>query len=701
MKKQIAIAGLLGIGVWLGLRLSGADTSVNGPVEEVVAAETRPFDQQHARIVWVRQVVGSGDDPFALGPHFVLMGLDTRDGKGERVILADTSNYCRPILTPDGQRVVYSNRQDGRIHMVGFDGAGHRELIEGFAVDVWRDPATGHDWLYYLFDVQQVETTHGGPLNRCRLDQPGIGERVWDRSRITTDNFQLSADGTRAAGLFPWPKAGMLDLREGTMVKTGKGCWTSMAPDDSHMMWIFDGAHKNLLLKTPGGAFSRKVGLTDAPGIDGFEVYHPRWSNHVRFMAMTGPYKIMGTYNAIQGGGEGINLYVGQFNKDFNRIQDWTQITDVDEADFFPDLWIEGGGAALSTLLDDAAPNVQAVPSDTWPSHQDGLVFVWENARRDNQIEDGDRHRICNVARRGWATYRENFEVDLAGGALLAQDAGSWLAEEVSNSFSLELVTGPASGPRPNPGAMIANAVDGTRGNFVLLERNRKVFLKVRTGDVRFADSAEQHVATLSPRFHNHVVMTYADGVLSWYVNGEPAMMTSEVEGDLAAWEDLPLMFGQMGDGSLDWTGTLEGVAIYSRALRPEEVAAHYRYQYERIKPRSSPVEVTVKATLTHITPTPTPESIKPYRAGLVEYVYRVDEVVQGELGDEEVIVQHWGILDGEVLPQSREINKPYTLVLQNLSDHPEFEGERVSSDVEDPTLEVFVEADWKAGRVP
>ena len=33
-----------------------------------------------------------------------------------------------------------------------------------------------------------------------------------------------------------------------------------------------------------------RVNINNAPGIDGYEVYHPRWANHPRFLTITGPY---------------------------------------------------------------------------------------------------------------------------------------------------------------------------------------------------------------------------------------------------------------------------------------------------------------------------------------------------------------------------------------------------------------------------
>ena len=58
------------------------------------------------RIVWV-QDMGDGRDVFAQGGNLRLMGLDTGDGQGERVILGTVGNYAKPLITPLGDRVVY------------------------------------------------------------------------------------------------------------------------------------------------------------------------------------------------------------------------------------------------------------------------------------------------------------------------------------------------------------------------------------------------------------------------------------------------------------------------------------------------------------------------------------------------------------------------------------------------------------------
>ena len=119
-----------------------------------------------------------------------------------------------------------------------------------------------------------------------------------------------------------------------------------MAPDDSYVFWIFDGAHRNLTLHSPEDGMRWTVPIDRAPGVDGYEVYHPRWSNHARYMMMTGPYKIGGGGNRIRGGGEGVEIHLGRFSDDLGRIESWCRVTNNEKGDFQPDVWIESGDAS-------------------------------------------------------------------------------------------------------------------------------------------------------------------------------------------------------------------------------------------------------------------------------------------------------------------------------------------------------------------
>ncbi|MDP2989016.1 MAG: hypothetical protein Q8O57_00420, partial [Kiritimatiellota bacterium] len=167
------------------------------------------------------------------------------------------------------------------------------------------------------------------------------------------------ADGRRSSGQFPWPVCGILELPNGAAKKFGDGCWPSLAPDNSYRLWIFDGAHRNLTLFDSATGRSWVVNINRAPGIGGFEVYHPRWSSHPRFMTMTGPYTVGDSANRIRGGGAGVEIYIGRFSPDFQKIEQWVQVTHNTNADFFPDVWVEGGRMAGVSV---PAPTGAAAP---------------------------------------------------------------------------------------------------------------------------------------------------------------------------------------------------------------------------------------------------------------------------------------------------------------------------------------------------
>src|ERR1700704_3206066 len=66
------------------------------------------FTGGHTRVVWLTDAENKGT--FAERNPLQLVGYDSRDGKGERIICADRANYYRPLITPDGQQIVFSNR---------------------------------------------------------------------------------------------------------------------------------------------------------------------------------------------------------------------------------------------------------------------------------------------------------------------------------------------------------------------------------------------------------------------------------------------------------------------------------------------------------------------------------------------------------------------------------------------------------------
>ena len=56
---------------------------------------------------------------------------------------------------------------------------------------------------------------------------------------------------------------------------------------------------------------------------------------------MTGPYTVGRRANKIRGGGNQVEIWLGEFSADFSSVERWRQITNNDGPDFYPDAWIE------------------------------------------------------------------------------------------------------------------------------------------------------------------------------------------------------------------------------------------------------------------------------------------------------------------------------------------------------------------------
>ncbi len=293
-----------------------------------VAKEIRALTGSPTRLVWCK-ATNNPRDYYAQSETFELYALDTEDGKGPRRILPKISGFCKPLITPDGNRIVFTNRKKNIVYVMKWGSSKPRKLTNGVASHVWRDPRTGVEWLY----VRAGSGNQNQPIVRQRMDDPRIREVVWDKTKIGIGEipwFRTSADGKIAVDGFPWPQCGVAQLPNKSWKQYAGGCWPSIAPDNSYRTFVFQGNHRAVSMFDKGGTNKRTVPINKAPNIKGRDVYHPRWSNHPRFLTMTGPG--IGSHDA--------NLYLGKFNNDFTKIEKWVQVTHDDKGDFYGDAWI-------------------------------------------------------------------------------------------------------------------------------------------------------------------------------------------------------------------------------------------------------------------------------------------------------------------------------------------------------------------------
>lgn len=672
----LLLLGVSALPAFLGCQ-SAEDVHIGKTAQSVEA-----LTEAHTRVVWAQDHTDL-TDVFGRSDQLRLMGYDSRDGKGERVILPGPGNFLKPLFTPDGDQIVYSVIAENATYVVNWDGSHHRKLTEGMALATWRDPVDNKAWIYIGRDVRDERDFSFPRIVRIPLDTMDTEEVVWTQRLVQMDNFQLSADGRRAASLFPWPDSGIAELPDGHMKRIARGCWTALAPDNSYVMWTFDGSHRNLIMNDTRNETQWNINISQAEGVGGNEVYHPRWSNHPRVMTMTGPYTIRAGGNNIRGGGADVEVHLGRFSEDLQSIEQWVRVTDNPYANFFPDVWIDLGDhpAALEPDAPEitAADRAQAAPTEK-------LLFLWENRDADNEIiaRDGRRHRSEAVPV-GRARFGRHMDMDVRHGyfAASALDDSILATIREAHAFTIEYVITP-SGQSDRRGALIAWGGQGSDRNLTLSADDDDLLISWNGGQLRIPDC-------ITPKPQHMVVVAMDDVDITLYINGAEFFVAATPEGLFDAWSVQPLYFGGHPAGSYNWSGYMEGIALYARALPTDEVRINAEEFGRALAQRTPPQTVTVKARLTHAAQIPTPEAIEPYQRGLIANEYEVLEILEGHLDDEQILVAHWVILDGQSLDNAqREVGELYTMTLELYDDRPELEGERLSMDSDNFLLRTF-----------
>lgn len=667
------------------------------PVEKV-AGETlvetpSDFSDVRWRAVW-SQSYGDPKDTWLAGWGQRLCGRDSRDG-GEHVILEGPGNFSRPLFSPDGETVIVSHRARGveapersyQITAVGWDGAAQRVLGDGFACDTWRDPATGESRVLAAESVYDKGLiVFARRLVWFALDTPDERHLVWDSTHVTLNNAQISGDGKTLATTFPWPSGGLADVATGTWRKTKNGCWSGVSPDTSSLNWVFDGRHRNLQLTIPGEG-SRLIRINSAPGVTGYEMYHPRWSNHPHFLTVTGPYKDGKGGNRLGFGGTGVEVYIGRLDEGLREVVAWEQVTNNSVADFFPDVWIEGGGGAqvdmAAVKITEGGRGKRDVKAtelgDVWPGTDEGLLLVWKNAKSTNEVvgAGGRRRSFQAVARKG-ARFGRHYEMDVHGGFFeFNQPVGEYLAKRIGeqSEFTLEAVITPevVTPESEEEHSVIWFGAESGQTNLSLSQKGDRLLARVRTMRTKNNPKKTTKIfGSVSQGEPHHILLTYREGQMDFYCDGEVITTRRGIYQNLGNWIPGDLVFGG------GWNGKLEAIAIYDRFVGKEEAAGRYELANFFLGYRN-PVEASlVRGRLVEAEDVPEIAALGGYRRHLSAHTY---EITGGAMKGEKVIAYHWVILDQEKVPSfPRKVGDIYDLLLEPFEAHPQLASESMDA---------------------
>lgn len=639
------------------------------------------------RLVWV-QDHGNGTDTLAHGQSLMLYGYDSRDGRGERPLVTKVGNYFKPFFTPDGSQVLFSNRKTRQMYVMDWQSGKVRNLGSGVAVAVWQDPVPSFFlrkrtvWVY-CFVGDRPENKYGTsqPMYRFPLHKPHKKELIWDKTNLAWSNIQLSRDGKVLGGLFPWPDGGVLWQEDTRWQRFGRGCWTSMSPDNSKLLWIFDGLHRNVQIHDVVSGENWKVNINGHPYVGGYEVYHPRWSNHPRYFVITGPYEKGEGQNRILGGGEKVEVMIGRLDKQAKKVEAWLKVTNNQRADFYPDLWVEGGDKAQLTdrvISQKNRPKVSA-----WPTAPENLLFVWENMKAANQLSEGSPVGFyqCNIELRGKALHTEHFQLAIDGGWGDTVDAGGKIGKGLADSgkATLEFTATPEE---EQQGVIMAF---GSKNKAVLkiLQEGKALVVVSNPGG---ASLLWKQVVT--PKTATNLAFVIDGAHIELFANGK-SLGKKKLSVDF---KTLAVDSFTLGDKEGNWNGRLENLAVYNTLLTHGVLQGHARFMTDNKNNRAtaSVSRVLAEGTLLETTDIPAPDGIGAYRRALVVNTYSVDRLMKGEYKEDRLLVAEWAILDRQIVKQYSAAPESELLVLEKFDDHPELEGERQMMDIFEPDLEMY-----------
>lgn len=389
---------------------------------------------------------------------------------------------------------------------------------------------------------------------------------------------------------------------------------------------------------------------------------------------------------------------------------------------------------SISGLTDRAqTPNpvlVKAVKivAPAWPSNRTGLSFLWEDQKALNTVyvEAQKDVRVLKITpgegNVGYDRYgRLRMDQGRMDTGFFAQankqaDFGDLVT---ANAFSLEVTFQPANltqSRKDYPVRLInCSAWYPNDWDFMLGQQKDKLLFSIRTTENWLSLDGQptkgglggrapiDEIATLTDTKAHHLLITYAPGMLTVYMDGKKTF-AKEIKGDLSCWGFGELCFGECHNHhgwNFGWQGNMEGVAIYKRALDAAEVQANYAAYQKKLAARVVMPAIQVEATLTAVSEIPDPKKIAPYSEALVVNEYTITKVGEAAKGwkiklapGQTIGVAQWGVIDSRKTGLvNAKIGETRTLSLEVYDKHPDKLDQVVTSnDLLDPDLTILYE---------
>ncbi len=660
-----------------------------------MAKEIEAFTGYPTRIVWMQDTgTPQGGDYKGIGKHQRLKVFCTEEGRPRVLHHQEGMNYYKPLITPSGETVVFSNVHTRNIYRIPWEGGEPEQITAGRALATWKHTETGEDWIYFT-RKDQGENEPNRLFRRPVGGREAHEELLWDRTNI--DQMQISADGNLLAVEFHWPDVGFIDLTTGHWQRLAKGCWPGMAPDNSYLLFIFTGTHRAVEMFSLLDEERWATVVNNHPDLSGKRAYHPQWSNHPDFISMTGPYAGQFWENRTA-----VNLFLARFNQDRTAFDAHLKITDNGVMDIMPYVWINHGmtweprdppGLPKDTFAEDRTA--------LWPATRDHLVFLWRDLASNNEFHSTLHQgpRTARLTARDSARFGSSLEMLPEGGWFETNVPSKALAAKLSDASDLtvDMVVHFDSSPEFGELREVFQFFDEADGSTITLAiREGEWVLKFKDHDQEVFEITHPVKGDLKQELRGkaaHVGFRLNSHSMALFTEGRFQQSKALASG-LRNWRKPVLKIGGNNSAPVG----ISHLSVVTLPLPDYMLIASATAALNEVKERQTekPEAITLRARVAVASETPDPGGIEPYRRALVSHEYEVLEVAEGDYSSDRIVVAHWALMDGQVREEGRrEAGQELWMRVEPQADHPQLEGEFMVTGDEDIFLEPYYQVDF------
>lgn len=546
---------------WLAALCLCSVSLAEGPSDEEAAALRELGRRVKGFVVWESNRTG----------HWELYRIDT-DGSNFRRItdLAARSaaikygQYLRPRVSPDGQMILfgYADRHGKPVEcwLVPASGGEARSVTRGNPMG-WSPDTSA---FFFLRDStlwrHNLASGTEEQVNQLKLPADGSDGNVVGDVRADLGAIVLRSSSNQ-----------YLEFTRPGVVKTTGGCEPRFSASGRIMYWV-QGPRDFRIWKI--GTEEERTFFATPPTKPYDYTYFPTVSDDERWLAY-GASPNQHDHNSSD-----YEIFLQEL-KDWQPVGTPVRLSWHPRTDRWPYLYVYKDTTPPPTCKGLKAAAKRVHPGTTGAHRtEEGLIAVYEFddtptvQERRGKLAQLDLHTCGGTVKR-----LEGGGMELIGPGHLRTDGNaSGLVEHLKgrSRLSVEVCLEVSNTSQVGPARIVSLSADPGRRDFTLGQAGDKLVFRLRT-----TCTSENGMPELTTKGGTlaggrvHAVATF-DGVhRRIFVNGRLAA-EMPTDGDFSSWEAFPLLIGNEGTGDRPWAGRLYLVAIYDRALSPEEIARNF-----------------------------------------------------------------------------------------------------------------------------